>query len=180
MKIRYLTLLITLVFLGFTVSAIAKGKPGNFPDYDVLIEGAVSGESGVSWGYNGRQVYSQRGRQEKMNLDYFRTFFGPKGLDCFGGTDPTNSELPPNSMTNFGGFLRKHKKGAANGMFWFVGSTGDAPIEPVLYLLVVTGECICGPIKGRGVAILVRLLTRHSAPRDFLLRAVEHLQNWYF
>ena len=137
MKIRYLPLLTTLVFLGFTVSAFAKGKPTNFPDYDVLIAGAVSGESVASWGYNGKQVYSQRGRNEEMNLNYFRAFFDSgKGERCFGDID---------AMTNFGGFLRKHKKGAANGMFWFVGSTGDTPIEPVLYLLVVTGEFVFGP-----------------------------------
>jgi hypothetical protein len=147
MNTRFLTVLITLTFLGFTVTAIA-GKPTNFPDYNVEIEGAVSGGSIEPWGYNGKQVYSQRGRNELMNLDYFRVEFGPKGLRCFGGTDPTISTNLTNQMTNFGGFLRKHKKDAANGMFWFVGSTGDVPPlerKQVLYLLEVTGEFVGGP-----------------------------------
>ena len=50
LRTRFLTVLITLAFLGFSVIAIAKGKPTNFPDYDVLMDGAVSGESSVSWG----------------------------------------------------------------------------------------------------------------------------------
>jgi hypothetical protein len=43
MNTRFLTVLITLTFLGFSVTAIA-GKP-TFPDYDVLIAGIVSGHS---------------------------------------------------------------------------------------------------------------------------------------
>jgi hypothetical protein len=78
-------------------------------------------------------VYSQRGREEPINLDYFRGLFGPEGLSCFGSIG---------SPTYFGGFLRKHKKDAANGMFWFVGSTGVAPLKEVLYLLEVTGEFV--------------------------------------
>jgi hypothetical protein len=37
MKIRYLTLLTTLVFLGFTVSAFAKGKPPKPPVDDAVV-----------------------------------------------------------------------------------------------------------------------------------------------
>jgi hypothetical protein len=138
---RFLTVLITLTFLGFSVTAIG-GKP-TFHVYDVVIAGAVSsGESSDFWGYNGKQVYSQYGRHEEMNLNYFRAFFDPKGkgLSCFGGTDSTISTSPPNLMTNFGGFLRKHKKDAANGMFWFRGHTSDTADGTVLYLLEVTGE----------------------------------------
>jgi hypothetical protein len=85
-------------------------------------------------------VYSQRGRNELINLDFFRVLFDLKGLLCFGGTDPTISTNPPNQMTKFGGFLRKHKKDAANGMFWFRGYTSDTADGDVLYLLEVTGE----------------------------------------
>jgi hypothetical protein len=138
MNTRFLTVLITLTFLGFSVTAIG-GKP-DFPDYNVIIDGAVSAKSVNSWGYNGKQVYSQRNSPEVMNLDFFREFFGPKGLSCFGGTDPTVPENEPNLKTNFNGFLRKHKKDAANGMFWFRGHTSDPADGKVLYLLEVTGK----------------------------------------
>jgi hypothetical protein len=46
MKIRYLTLLTTLVFLGFTVSAIAKGKPTK-PPVDSTVVYTVELTTGV-------------------------------------------------------------------------------------------------------------------------------------
>jgi len=59
MKIRYLTLLTTLVFLGFTVSTFAKGKPGNtdevplyraelIGDFEFLSEGLTTKRKGKS------------------------------------------------------------------------------------------------------------------------------------
>ena len=145
MKIRYLSLLTTLVFLGFTVSAFA-GKPV-YSDYKVVIAGAVYGGSAPPpsepWGYDGNQVYSVRTHPGSINLNYFRTHFGARGENCFGDLvvgDPVGSPPPP--QTPFGGFLRKYQKETATGMFWFHGFTGeDEPTDrkAVLYLLKVTG-----------------------------------------
>jgi hypothetical protein len=152
MKIRYLTLLTTLVFLGFTVSAFAKGKPVYFT-YDVELIGDVYGESDTSWGDDGNQVYSLRNQPGLMNLNHFRTFFnnlrgGKTGENCFGDlVVAVPPALIPAPTTPLRGFLREHKKGVANGMFWFRGFTGE-PLEAdrkaVLYLLVVTGEFLGG------------------------------------
>jgi len=157
MKIRYLTLLTTLVFLGFTVSAFAKGKPVYFT-YDVELIGDVYGESDTPWGDDGKLVYSLRNQPGLMNLNHFRKFFniergGITGENCFGDlVAAVPPALIPAPTTPLRGFLREHKKGVANGMFWFSGFTVDAVGSPdrksVLYLLQVTGEFVKGSAAG--------------------------------
>jgi hypothetical protein len=48
----------------------------------------------------------------------------------------------------FGGFLRKHRKSVAEGMFWFPGTTRDL-LDNVLYLLKIEGTFTDDdPVKG--------------------------------
>ena len=126
MKIRYLTLLTALIFLGFTFSAYAI-KPGNdYPKY------------GWEWIWNGTQVGSTyaQGRTFPLEMTYISPLVGNyPGSDneCF-GDDVT-----------FGGFFRK-KAGKAVGMFWFPGFTkySAGNQKKVLYLLKIEGTFVAG------------------------------------
>jgi hypothetical protein len=148
MKTRYLTILTTLAFLGFTVHALAA-PPGSctpWPScniasgdgeelYDVEITGLVPG-GGTLWQYDGKGVdftWFQPEGDAALDLTFFRTdldgpFTGSGGENCFEPGDV------PLHAAGFGKF-----KKSALGRFWFEGYTVDGGATPVLYLLTVTG-----------------------------------------
>jgi len=134
MKIRYLTLLTALIFLGFTVSAYAIKPGNNYPKYNYEIDGGTSGflqGVGSGWIWNGTQVGSTYadGRTFPLEMSYI-TDDDEVGTECFLST------------VYMGGFFKKQKKSTAVGMFWFPGKTrasaGDQ--KNVLYLLMIEGH----------------------------------------
>jgi hypothetical protein len=162
MKVRFLTLLTTLAFFGFTVCAFAgppdkcfpwpscKPYSGDGEDlYTVTISGEVPG-GGPLWQYDGRSIdfpafHRPIGADAELNLDFFENLFNSqdsldpaRGTRCFSGWgDPLNSA----------GVL-KRRKSDAHGKFWFRGSTHHISVadrKQVLYLLIVDGDFADGP-----------------------------------
>ena len=132
MNIRFLTILTTLVFLGFSVHALA-GKPDRCTPWpscktassdgeelynvEITIDGVINSGGGYYWQYDGKGVdyfgFQPDGYGE-LNLDYFREFLDG-GEFCFqGGLQPL-----------FEAGLRKFKHGSALGRFWFDGTAKD-------------------------------------------------------
>ena len=156
MKARYLTLFTTLVFLGFSISALAAppdscnpwpsckndgGGDSHVHMYDVKITGNVRGMGGEWPQKNTKWIVYKDFAQEPFELDlpYFRAASGPFGMEganCFG-----SSGLIP----LFQGILQKNKGGSAKAMFWFVGFTKEAVLSDrteVLYVLELTVDLV--------------------------------------
>jgi hypothetical protein len=149
MNTRFLTLLTTLAFLGFSISAIAgksdKCKPWpscniassdgeELYNVEITINGVDgSGGGGTYWQYDGKGVDYTRFQLDgdgKLNLDYFRSYLDG-GTNCFGNESGT--------VSLYAGGLRTFKHGTARGGFWFDGKATDGATD-VRYLLWVTGQ----------------------------------------
>ena len=107
-----------------------------YPVYDVKIDGGINGTgdilpgTGVGWVYDGKAVGSLRPRNDPLDMSYFDEVTFDTGVaanQCF------------DQVVLFGGFLRKHRKNVAEGMFWFEGTTSDSSDGVVLYLLQIEG-----------------------------------------
>ena len=171
MKIRFLTILSLLAFLGFSTSAVAHPCQENqeppdthkhCPDvnddvgeeyWDVVIAGPDSGGGisgvGTLWEYNGRSIdyktfNGHANATATLNLSYFVGKFDGHATECFGAP----ITLKP---LHSGGVL-KRRKSDAHGKFWFGGYTYDdesgKDIKTVLYLLIVDGEFYSGGPEG--------------------------------
>jgi len=148
MKTRYLTILTTLAFLGFSVSVVAHPckhhidtEPehphcNSTPTTDPEDLYSVSSSAGSDLYVRGFEWQEGAGKSldgsALLNLSYFHSNgqFTNDATKCF----------PANDVALFaGGLNKKGNAGAAKGMFWFVGKTGDGNTE-VLYLLQVFGK----------------------------------------
>ena len=135
-------------------------EPLLYPVYDVSIDGGFEYDEdgslptnpegtlpgiGIDWIFDGKMVASLRPRDDVLDMGFFygKTFDSGASRDVCFDQSLTEGEFPkeedPNeSYVAFGGFLRKHGKSTAEGMFWFWGNTGSPDTDgDVLYLLKI-------------------------------------------
>ena len=160
MKIRYLTLLATLVFLGFSVTTMAhpckhhttdpthehcSQEPGDDPSpwYDVTITGPDGGGDGYDeWGVgeywkasNNRQVnykhFDPVPSTGLLDLTFFRNYFKENGNGL--------ACFPSGDVQIHSVILNYKKSTGARALIWFHGNTYQDTV-PVLYQLSLNGE----------------------------------------
>ena len=141
MKIRYLTLLTTLAFLGFSISAFAGKYGPPYPTFDVAFDGELQG-NGTLW---------QSSKKQK-SLTYWESDHPKFSEGVINGTYfneqfPLSLAIPPPPATCFDGdvdmngvqFFRDRDDGAAILKISFPGhpknGTGD-----FMYLLTLEGS----------------------------------------
>ena len=125
-------------------------EPLIYDEYDVVIDiiGSVLPGVGLKWVYDGKSVGSLRPRDDILDMIYFDGEPSPFDTGvlasvCFNQNgelgDPEIPDPAAYPEVRFGGFLQKHRKSTARGMFWFPGRTNDSADGVVLYLLIIEG-----------------------------------------
>ena len=134
MKIRYLTLLTTLLFLGFSISAFAGKYGPPYPTFDVNFGGELIGY-GTLWQSSKKQkslTYwasdHPEGSVGVINGAYFNHEFAPLPANCFGG------DIAMNGVQFF-----REKNGDAILKISFPGHLRDGTGD-FMYLLTLEGS----------------------------------------